>query len=91
MRLYRFVLAEYLSIIDTLVQNFLNLPLAIGHLLRHHIPNELVVHSEIAVDEPITHPCHAAPLHSGIPRPQLVGNHLGGFAYNFQAADKGAT
>jgi hypothetical protein len=50
-----------------------------------HVPDEFVVHSEIAMNEPVPHPSGAAPLHLRMPHAHLLRYLLRGLADDLQA------
>jgi len=56
-----------------------------GHVRRDDLPHELVVDTEVAVDEAIAHPGHAPPVDLIMPLAKVVGDPLGGLADDLKA------
>ncbi len=62
--------------------------LQLRSLLLHHVPHELVIHTEVAVDEPVPHPGNQPPLHLRMLRAEPHRELLDRLSDHFQAADE---
>ena len=60
------------------------------HLAGDDVPDQLVIDGEVAVDQPVAHAGHGAPVDRGRRLPQLGGQTLRRFADDLQAAHEGA-
>jgi hypothetical protein len=58
-------------------------------LSRHHVPDEIEIHTEVVVSELVSHPGHLAPWHPRRPLPQGRRHTLRGLADDLKIPDDG--
>lgn len=69
-------------------QDTLDLALQRGDLGVNHIPNQIVVHPEIAVNQSVPHAGHGAPFRPGMRASEALGQLFRGFSDDLEAADE---
>ena len=58
--------------------------------ILRHVPDELVVHTEVVVYQAVTHPVHGSPVDHVVRHAKRLGNFLCCFADDFKAPNKGS-
>ena len=59
------------------------------HLVRDDIPHDVIIHTEVPVDQAISHPCRCSPIDVGIMLCNPSRRFLNRFPYNLEAAHEG--
>ena len=60
------------------------------HLIRDDIPHDVIVHTEVAMYQAISHPCRCPPIDVGITLRDPSRRLLNRFPYNLEAAHEGS-
>lgn len=63
-------------------------PSKVANLRLDNVPDEVVVDTEVAVDQAVSHASHTPPFDLGVFLFEIGGNPLGGFSDNLETPDK---
>ena len=69
-------------------EQFAHCPGKVGNLGLDNVPDEVLVDTEVAVDQTVSHAGHAPPFDLGVFVFEIGGNPLGGFSDNLETPDK---